>query len=130
MTIEFHWYDAAHTIMRVQYRDRWTWDEYVSVFAEVDAAVALEAHGVYVIHVSDNGFKIIPEGLALPSLKHVSEHRSEHLLASFIVIEAAFSRNLADMMFKVLPAYRRGPPHVFVNSLEEALAKIAQTPSG
>lgn len=130
MAIELYWYNESHTILMIHYPEQWTWEEYADTFFQAKALMENEAHGVYVIHYSDTGFKALPTGVALPHMKRVSEHRARNLLISFLVIEAELSRNFIDMMLKVLPANRARQPNVFVSSVDEALTRIAQTPSG
>ncbi len=130
MPVDVRWYNDAQTILLVHYSERWTWEEYAAAFDEAKGMIESVAHDVFVVQYSDTGFKALPLGAALPHMKYVSERRPKNMVKSFIVIEAELARNFIAMMIGVLPANRERQPNIFVASIEEALAQIAETPAG
>jgi hypothetical protein len=130
LAIQLRWYNDEQTILTVHYPEHWTWEEYVIGFEQAKVLIESVGHGVYVIQDSDNGFRQLPSGQALLPMQRVAKQRPKNMLKVFIVVHSELSRNFIDMMVKVLPQNRRVQPNVFVNSIEEALAQIAKTPSG
>jgi hypothetical protein len=130
MAVQVRWHNPEKTILFVHYSEDFIWEEYDAAFDQAKIIMEALDYPVYVIHYSDTGFRRLPTGTALSHLKRASDLRPKNMALSLIIAEHNVVRNFIDMLLQVLPANQWRQPNIFVQSIEEALAKIIETPAG
>jgi hypothetical protein len=121
MGIKASWDNEDHTILRFNYEGSWTWDDLHNALSQGHAMMRTETHTVDVlIDVSQS--RLIPSG-ALARGKHIDDIKPDNHGMTAVVGANTFMQGLYDLFRKI---YRKNLNVVYVPTLEEARAKIAE----
>lgn len=122
MPITAHWFDAEHTIIKVDYEGRWTWDEFFAAADDGRALAKSVSHRVDYILDMRNG--VIPRsGSTLTNSRTVMAKRAPNS-GIFVTLTTPFVK----VMLNVFKNFDRehGSIMYAATSIEEAEALIAK----
>jgi len=123
MTIHIEWDNAERTIVRAEFNDPYTWDEYDAASSKIRDMVTGVSHRVDMITLLNPKISQ-PPGNGFPHYRRTMLQMPPNF-GLFVSVGAGnpVARMIMSTLIKVL---RMKTPSAFANSLEDARALIAQ----
>jgi hypothetical protein len=107
MPISAVWDDEAHTIIRLDVRGAWTWEEYYDTLQQVEQMMQGVTHRVDMINVRHADAQM-PAGTILPHIERAMRSMMEQLGIRVSVGSNVYSRTIRRVLTALRPDQMRG----------------------
>jgi len=126
MPVRVRWYDDTQTTVLYEFSGKWTWNEFYPVYQQAYEMITSVEHIVHSISMptDDEARGHVPVG-ALTHIPSIIRKTPSNGGIAAVITQGRFWRTMDGVIGKMLPAYRNNV--AFVASLEEALARIAES---
>ncbi|NDJ62522.1 MAG: hypothetical protein GYB67_15445 [Chloroflexi bacterium] len=123
MAIKVYWQDAAHSIIRFDYREQWTWQEFINAARASWAMADTSTHRVDLIANLTDGQTIPPTG-AFGQINAITREGGRHWEIAVIVGVNPVIKTLVRAFKQI---YREaGHKYLVADTIEDALTLIAE----
>lgn len=124
MTYHIEWDNTEKTCIRIEFRDHWTWDDWLLGHSELNETIATVDHRVDIIECF---YHMMPRGNAIPAFKYSGGRQPPNARHTVFVNEAGpVFRKMVDAVVGVMGW--EGP--AFVDNIPEARESIAKLVAG
>lgn len=129
MPVDVDWLNEEQTIIRFQYSERWTWqefDEALAVSEQMHATVAHQVVGIADLTVAN----VLPSGPLFAKSRETLSKAPANAHPTLIVAGANSIVQALGNTFNIMYGKRLGHQAVFVRTVEEAIAKADELLAG